>query len=151
MGAGSSVLHECVDINGIDVPVNGILYKVREKLDYDSDSDYESRDESGFLTKCTCVFCARYENLIPYEVDIAMPCYKCVENLRLQKYNKKYAKKMFDEITYNGFAELIGKKCGWMTEQEGIDYATKKGVDLSEFSGPRYLLKSKGILLCNKK
>uniref|UniRef100_A0A6C0ET25 Uncharacterized protein n=1 Tax=viral metagenome TaxID=1070528 RepID=A0A6C0ET25_9ZZZZ len=152
---GSGLTHELQDIkdtvtiNGVILPVNGTLYKIRTESEYDS--DYDSKDSSGFRCKCTCVFCSRYENLIPYEIELALPCFKCIEKLKNKTYNTKYAEGLYRDIRELGIDVLIGTKMGWMTESDGIAYAKSKNISLIEFKNSFNILKKYGIFLSHKK
>ena len=150
MGAGSSVLQEdIVFINGVSLPINGTLYKI-STLD-ESNIDYDSTDSSGFKCVCSCVFCARYENLIPYEIELALPCFRCMEKLKNKTYNKKYVKSLYKDIRDLDISVLIGPKLGWLTEEQGLDYAKTKNINLTEFKNSFNILKNNGIFLSHKK
>ena len=149
MGSGVSVIQEeSVFINGIYVPINGTLYKVSTQDD--TNPDYDSEDSSGFKSNCTCVFCSRYENLVPYEIELALPCFKCMEKIKNKTYNKKYAQGLYKEIRDIDISLLIGPKLGWLTEEDGINYAKTKNFNITEFKNSFNILKNNGVFLSHK-
>jgi len=129
MGSSSSVILETVEINGKIISLDGTLYK---------------------RFKCGCIFCAKYEKLKPYELELALPCYNCLEDLRFKKNNSfdiDSVKELYLEIKELEIDTLIGPKIGWIIESDAIEYATKNRISTIELVNSNYILKKFGVQL----
>jgi hypothetical protein len=121
MGASSSV--GVVQINDKKLPFNGSLYK---------------------HIKCGCVFCAIYEELRPYKLELALPCYNCLQDLRHKtkySFDIDYVRLLYSEIKELDIESLINCKNEWMTEYEAIQYAKENRISIIELINSSYILK----------
>jgi hypothetical protein len=127
MGASSSLISQTVEINGKNVSIDGTLYK---RLD------------------CGCIFCAKYEKLQPYELELALPCYNCLQDLRCKQknsFNINEVKKLYSDIKELEIDFLIGPKNGWLIESDAIEYAKENRISIIELVNSNYILKKYGI------
>ena len=125
MGASSSV--GVVQINGKKLPLNGSLYKRIE---------------------CGCVFCAIYEELKPYKLELALPCYNCLQDLRHKtkySFDIDYVRVLSSDVKELDIESLINCKNEWMTEYGAIQYAEKNKISVIELVNSSYILKKFGI------
>ena len=127
MGASSSVIYEGVTINGHYLYVNGKIYK---------------------QLKCGCIYCSEYENLKPFNIELALPCYYCNESLRGygdEKFDVENVKNLFNILKTNEMEDLLTEKMGWFSEEEAIKYANSKRISVIELIASPYILKKHGI------
>jgi hypothetical protein len=127
MGASSSVIREGITINNKILDVNGKIYK---------------------QLKCGCIYCSEYKNLKPYNIELALPCYYCNENLRGtgdEKFNIENVKKMLELLLTSNMENLLTEKNGWLTQDEAINYANTKRISVLELISSPYILKKHGF------
>jgi hypothetical protein len=127
MGASSSVICEGTTINGQYLYVNGKIYK---------------------QLKCGCIYCSEYENLRPFNIELALPCYYCNESLRGygdEKFDLKNVQNMFNTLKTNDMEDLLTEEMGWFSEEKAIKYANSKRISVIELIGSTYILKKYGI------
>jgi hypothetical protein len=128
MGASTSVIHEGTNINGKYLSVTGTIYK---------------------QLKCGCIYCSHYEHLKPYDIELALPCYTCLESLRgknEEKFNIESVKNIFEIIKTYEMKDLLTERMGWVTQNEAIvEYAVKKNISTIELINSSYILNKYGI------
>ena len=127
MGASSSVIREGTNINGKYLDLNGTIYK---------------------QLKCGCIYCSHYKHLQPYDIELALPCYTCFEELRGNsddKFNVESVKNMFKILKTCEMEELLTERKGWLTEEEAIQYANNKRISIIELINSSYILNKFGI------
>jgi hypothetical protein len=127
MGAASSVIREGTTINDKYLDLNGKIYK---------------------QLNCGCIYCSHYQHLQPYNIELALPCYDCLEGLRekdYEKFNKTNVQNMFDILKTYEMEDLLTERMGWLTEEEAINYANSKKISVVELVNSSYILNKFGI------
>ena len=127
MGSSSSVINEVIIINGKNLNLNGTIYK---------------------QIKCGCIYCSHYEHMQPFDIELALPCYDCLESLREKnkvKFDVENVQKMFDVLKIYEMEDLLTERMGWLTEEEAIQYANSKKISIVELVNSSYILNKYGV------
>lgn len=127
MGSSSSVINEVIIINGKNLNLNGTIYK---------------------QIKCGCIYCSHYEHMQPFDIELALPCYDCLESLREKnkvKFDVENVQKMFDVLKIYEMEDLLTERMGWLTEEEAIVGAKQKRISIIEFINSSYILQKYNV------
>ena len=95
-------------------------------------------NENGRIYKeqrCGCIYSLLYNNYIPSNIELIVPCYDDLEDLKWKKYNSDRISNIYNNIKLKDIRILTSKDYNdkWLTEYEAIICAEKRKIPYCEF------------------
>jgi len=103
-------------------------------------SSIEINKKNGKIYKeceCKCICSLTYENYIASNIELNIPCYKCLQDLQNKNYNYNKISEIYKQNKNKNILELIDYDLPlsdkWLNESDAVIYAKKRNICYEEF------------------